>query len=220
MHPKLNLHTGIFCFLLLITVPVHAQQHIIGPDSSRTILQLSGMVVDIDSLRPVPYVAIIIRNSSRGVYANFNGYYSIVVQEKDTLEYYALGYKRTQYIVPDTFLMANTLMHVQALQSDTILMKEQVIYPWPSREQFKNAFLSLKVPDTDLDRARENLSPEQMEVLATIVRMDPQMSYHNQMRMQTQRNYYAGQTPPNNLLNPIAWARFIQAARNGQLKRQ
>jgi hypothetical protein len=111
-------------------------------------------------------------------------------------------------------------MHVQTLQSDTILMREQVIYPWPSKEQFKNAFLALNLPDNDLDRARENLSPEQMEALEASVRMDPQMSYRNQMRMQTQKNYYAGQTPPNNLLNPIAWARFIQAARNGQLKRQ
>lgn len=31
---------------------------------------------------------------------------------------------------------------------------------------------------------------------------------------------YSGQAPPVNLLNPVAWAKFLQALKSGELKRQ
>jgi len=34
----------------------------------------------------------------------------------------------------------------------------------------------------------------------------------------TAKLYYNGQLPPNNLLNPIVWAKFINAWRDGTLK--
>jgi hypothetical protein len=30
--------------------------------------------------------------------------------------------------------------------------------------------------------------------------------------------YYIGQLPPNNLLNPLAWAEFVKAWKNGDFK--
>jgi hypothetical protein len=187
-------------------------------DSVRTIIQLSGMMVDADSLQPLPFVAVVIKNSTRGVYSTPSGYYSIVVQERDTIEYFALGYKRGVFVVPDTFSRPGTITHIQALRADTLLMKEQVIYPWPSKDQFKTAFLSLEVPDDDLERARQNLDARTMAAAAEIVRNDASMSYKYQMQQQVNKNYYAGQAVPNNLLNPVAWAKFIQAARNGAFK--
>ena len=32
--------------------------------------------------------------------------------------------------------------------------------------------------------------------------------------------YYAGQLPPNNLLNPIAWSKFIQQWKDGYFKKK
>ena len=32
--------------------------------------------------------------------------------------------------------------------------------------------------------------------------------------------YYAGQQPTNNLLNPIAWAKFIKAWKNGDFNKK
>jgi hypothetical protein len=188
-------------------------------DSVRTIIQLSGMMVDADSLQPLPFVAVVIKNSTRGVYSTPTGYYSIVVQERDTIEYFALGYKRGVFVVPDTFTRPGTITHIQALRADTMLMKEQVIYPWPSKDQFKTAFLALEVPDDDLERARQNLDARTMAAAAEIVRNDATMSYKYQMQQQVNKNYYAGQAVPNNLLNPVAWAKFIQAARNGTFRK-
>jgi len=48
----------------------------------------------------------------------------------------------------------------------------------------------------------------------------PGQSYHNYMSSQADKLYYKGQTMPNNLLNPIAWAKFIQAWKRGDFKKK
>lgn len=175
------------------------------------------MAVDADSLTPLPYVAIVIRHSERGVYSNANGYYSIVTQEKDTVDFYALGYHKATFVIGDTF-HTDAFTHVQALRIDTILLHEAYIYPWPTKEQFKNAFLAANVPQDDLARARANLSDAAMLRVAQNVAMDAGMVYTASEQQRINKSYYAGQKPPNNLLNPIAWSRFIQSIQNGDYK--
>jgi hypothetical protein len=187
-------------------------------DSTQKIIQFSGIAVDADSLTPLPFVAIVVRNSQRGVYSNINGYYSMVVQPRDTVDFFALGYHRGTYVVADTF-RTNQYIHVQALKIDTILLHEAVIYPWPSKEQFKNAFLTAQIANDDLARAQANLSQPEMVRLAQNVGMDAGMVYNSSMQQYSAKNYYAGQKPPNNLLNPVAWSKFIQSVQNGDLKK-
>jgi hypothetical protein len=188
-------------------------------DSTKNVIQFSGIVVDLDSLTPLPYVAVVVRHTERGVYSNMNGYYSMVVLPKDTVDFYALGYHRGTFVMADTFT-TDQFTYVQALRVDTILLREAVVYPWPTKEQFKNAFLTTSIAGDDLERARANLSPDEMLRVAQNVTMDAGMAYHSSMQQQTAKNYYAGQKPPNNLLNPIAWSRFIQSVQNGDLKKK
>jgi hypothetical protein len=180
--------------------------------NARKVVQFSGMTIDADSLFPIPFVAIVIKGTTRGVYSTGSGYYSIVAQENDTLEFYSLGYKTGVYVLPDTFTISQ-VNHVQTLQMDTVLLTEMVVYPWPSREQFKNSFLALDIPDDDMERARMNLAQQRMVAAAQVVNADGQGAYTAAMQKQTNKNYYAGQYQPNNLLNPIAWAKFIQSMR-------
>ncbi|HET6990694.1 MAG TPA: carboxypeptidase-like regulatory domain-containing protein [Bacteroidia bacterium] len=203
-----------FCMAL----PAFSHAQVVGVDTTKKIIQFSGIAVDADSLTPLPFVAIVIRHSERGVYSNVKGYYSMVVQPKDTVDFFALGYHNATFIITDTFT-SNQYTHVQALRIDTILLHEAVVYPWPSKEQFKNAFLTADVPKDDLERARNNLSQAEMIRVAQNVAMDGGMVYAASMQQQTNRNYYAGQKPPNNLLNPVAWSRFIQSVQNGDLRR-
>lgn len=183
------------------------------PDTSaRKVVQVSGMTIDADSLFPIPFVAIVIKGTARGVYSTGSGYYSIVAQENDTLEFYSLGYKTGTYILPDTFTVSQ-VNHVQTLKMDTVLLAEMVVYPWPSREQFKNSFLALDIPNDDMERARMNLAQQRMMAAATSVNADGQGAYRNAVTQRTDKNYYAGQYQPNNLLNPVAWSKFIQSVR-------
>lgn len=204
---------------LILSITTQAQS-LTPADTSRKIIQFSGVVVENDSLYPLGYVAVVIRNSSRGVYSNMNGYYSIVAQEHDTIDFFALGYRRASFILPDTFKTTNQYNHVQSLRVDTIFLHEAVIYPWPSKDEFKDAFLAMNIPVDDLSRARTNLSPAEMAKVAQTVTRDGGMAYNAAMRQQATQSASNGQYPTSNLLNPVAWAKFIQALNNGELKRQ
>jgi hypothetical protein len=207
----------ILCSLVLIkpglsqTTAEHEQEKLV---------QFSGVVVTADSLRPVPYVNVIIRHTWRGTVTDYFGFFSFVAQKNDTIEFSSLGYKKSTFVIPDT-LTSNRYSLIQMLQGDTIVLRETIIFPWPTKEQFKEAFMNLKIPDDDLERAKKNLARAEMQVLYDNMPMDGSMNFRNQMQAQQSKLYYAGgQVPPNNLLNPIAWAKFIEAWQNGDFKRK
>jgi hypothetical protein len=210
IRPPRVLPALFICFLLIFSAGQTVAQT--SADTSKKVIQVSGMVIDADSLFPIPFVAIVIKGSSRGVYSTGSGYYSIVAQEKDTLEFYSLGYKTGQYVLPDTFTVSQ-VNFVQTMKMDTILLSEMVVYPWPSRDKFKSAFLAVDLPNDDMERARMNLAQQRMMAAATVVNADGQGAYQNSMEQRTNKNYYAGQYQPNNLLNPVAWSKFIQSVR-------
>ena len=183
------------------------------------LVQFSGVVVTADSLKPIPFVSILVKNTSRGTVSDYYGFFSFVAKMKDTIEFTAIGYKKATFHVPDTIKDSRCSL-IQILIGDTIMLKEALIYPWPTKEQFKEAFLALRVPDDDLERANKNLNRDRMNFLAENMQMDGSMNFRNQMMNQQSRIYYAGQVPSSNWLNPIAWARFIQAWQNGEFKKK
>jgi hypothetical protein len=183
----------------------------------RELIQFSGIVVEADSLKPVPFTKIIIKHSNRGTLADFYGYFSFVAQEKDTIVFSATGYKKSQYIIPDT-LSGNKYSLIQLLQQDTIFLKETVIYPWPTKEQFKEVFMNMKIPDDDLERAKKNLEREEIKEKFETLAMDGSMNYKGYQQQYQSKLYWAGQYPPNNILNPFAWAQFVKMWREGKLK--
>lgn len=205
--------TAIFLLLLLNFSLGFSQE------DTRDLIQFSGIVVDGDSLKPLPFTSIIIKNTRRGTIADYYGFFSFVAQKNDTIEFSSVGYKKATYIIPDS-LADNKYSLIQVMYSDTILLRETIIYPWPTKEQFKEAFLSADIPDDDLERARKNLKRAELKERSETMAMDGSMNYTNQMRQYQSKLYYAGQAPPNNLLNPIAWAKFIKAWQDGEFKRK
>lgn len=182
-------------------------------------IQFSGVVVTGDSLKPVPFVTILVRKTNRGTVADYYGFFSFVAQEGDTIEFSTVGLKKSRFIIPDT-LRESRYSIIQMMFEDTIQLREAVIYPWPTREQFKQAFLNLEVPDDDLARANKNLARSEMRAMMEDIPMDGSMNYRNVNYQRYTKMYYAGQLPPNNLLNPIAWSKFIKAWKNGDFKKK
>jgi hypothetical protein len=183
------------------------------------LIQFSGVVVSGDSLQPIPFVNIMIKNTYHGTVSDYYGYFSFVAQENDVIEFSAMGYKKSVFVIPDSLQEARYSL-IQMLNGDTILLSTAVIYPWPTKEQFKQAFLNLELPNDDMARAQRNLEREAMRQRGEGMSMDGAMNQKNYMQQRNSRLYYAGQLPPNNLLNPIAWAKFIQAWNSGELKRK
>ena len=223
-----NLNKAFLYSILFALLSFHAfsqeqgsykSQRSITGENNRELIQFSGVVLTGDSLTPVPFVNIIIKNSYRGTTSDYFGYFSFVARKLDTIIFSVVGYKKGRFIIPDS-LSINRYSLIQVLVNDTILLKETVIFPWPTKEQFKNAFMSLNIPDDDLERASQNLARAEMKERYDATGMDASMNFTNYMQYQTSKLYFAGQFSPSNLLNPIAWAKFIKAWKNGELKRK
>lgn len=199
--------------LLLAATLAQAQ-----PERKNDLVQFSGVVVT-DSLSPVPFTNILIKNSFRGTMSDVFGYFSFVAQEGDTILFSAVGFQRSQYVIPrDLPESKYSMIHVMA--RDTIMLGEISVYPWPSREQFKEAFLNLKLPEDDFQLAMRNLSPAEMIQRMENLPPDAYQSFQYQMAMDRTQLYYSGGTPTVNLFNPIAWAQFIQAWQNGDFRKK
>jgi hypothetical protein len=189
------------------------------------LVQFSGVVVTADSLRPVPFANITVAKTGRGTTSDYYGFFSIVVHKNDLITFSAIGYKSGLFHIPDT-LSQNRYSLIQVMSSDTIMLTETVIYPWPNKEQFRHAFLTLNIPDDDIEIARRNLAYMEMREIygrnydPERYGYTPGQSYHNYMSTQADKLYYNGQTMPNNLLNPLAWAKFIKAWKRGDFKKK
>jgi hypothetical protein len=211
-----------FCFfpVLLLPVFVAAQQDEKDREEYyKGLVQFSGAVVTGDSLRPVSFTHIIDHNTGFGTVSDYYGYFSFVARKGDTITFSAIGFKKGQFIIPDT-IHNNRYTMFQVMTSDTVYLSETVIYPWPTKEQFREAFLSLDIPDDDLEIARKNLDRYELYVRAEAIPMDGSMNYRNYIDQTVSKLYYAGQTQPISLLNPFAWAQFFQAWQDGKFKRK
>jgi hypothetical protein len=183
------------------------------------LIQISGIIVTADSLRPIPFVNILIKNSYRGVVSDYYGFFSIVARQKDTLEFSSIGFTKAYFIIPDT-LTEQRYSLIQILRSDTIMLPEALIYPWPTKEQFKEAFIRLHVPGDDLDRAKRNLDKYNLALIGENMPMDGTMNYREQMKYRSNEFYSSGQLPPYTILDPIAWGKFIDMWKSGAFKKK
>ncbi len=200
----------ILFVLLVLSFPIL----LMAQNNDSVLVQFSGVVVTADSLIPVPFTTVAIKNQWRGTITDFYGFFSFVAAKHDTIEFTAIGFKKARYIIPDT-LKQNHYSLIQMMSRDTITLREAVIYPWPTKEQFKSAFMALRVPDDAMSRAQKNLSRHEMASVAKNIKMDGQSNQMYAQNLEQNRLYYAGQLPPNNWLNPIAWMKFISAWKNG-----
>ncbi len=215
---RLSLATAIIILSVLAAGKAVAQRY-------NDLVQFSGVVVTADSLRPVPFANIAVAQTGRGTTSDYWGFFSIVVHKNDLIAFSAVGYKPGLFRIPDT-LTENRYSLIQVMSSDTIMLTETVIYPWPSKEQFRHAFLTLQIPDDDIEIARRNLAYMEMREIygrnydPERYGYTPGQSYRNYASNQADKLYYNGQTMPNNLLNPIAWAKFIKAWKRGDFKKK
>ncbi|MBL7962291.1 MAG: carboxypeptidase-like regulatory domain-containing protein [Flavobacteriales bacterium] len=185
----------------------------------RRLIQFSGVVVTGDSLQPVPFTNIIIKHSYRGTMSDVYGYFSFVAQTGDTVLFSAVGFERSYYALPDSLTESKYSM-IHVMYSDTVMLKNFDVTPWPSKEQFARAFMDLHLADDDYQIARKNLSPAEMMQRMENVPSDGYASFRNQLEVDNTRLYWSGGYPSINLFNPIAWAQFLQAWQNGAYKKK
>lgn len=201
----------------LLTAPALSAQE--GKTKKDDLIQFSGITITADSLNPVSFTRILVKNTRHGTNSDIHGYFSFVAQKNDTILFTALGFKPASFIIPDT-ITRNRYSLIQLMTSDTITLSAAFIFPWPTLEDFKRAFAETRIPDDEIEIAKKNLKVYDLRVRAEEYPMDAQMNYRNYIENQTSKLYYFGQQQPFNIFNPFAWAQFIKAWKEGKFKRQ
>lgn len=186
---------------------------------SMKIIQLSGVIISEETLEELPYVTVYDKTLRKGVISDYYGYFSMVTFPGDTIVFSSPGHKKSSYIVPDT-LKQNRYSLIHMVPSDTLQLKEITIYPWPSKEEFANAFVNMRPYDDVLRRAQQELSGESLAFAAARIQTDPSLAYGNIMNQRYSQLYSSNQVPVNNLLNPYAWSKFLKDWKDGKLNRQ
>lgn len=214
MKMKYSLITSL---LLFLNVQITFAQKV----ADENLVQFSGMVLDGSDaeLIPIPYTNILVKGKSRGTYSDFNGFFSIVVEKGEVIEFSAVGYQSVEFTIPDT-LTDNRYSLVQLMTRDIVNLPETVVFPWPSREHFKLEFLAMDVSSAMQDKATRNLASESLDKMRNDVVNDPKENANYYLRQQAREYYYIGQQPPMNIYNPIAWKQFFDAWKRGDFKKK
>ncbi len=193
--------------IVILALLVSALPQLFSQEEKK-LVQLSGVVRD-ENQHPLQFVNILILNKHRGTISDTRGMFSFVVEEHDTILFSAVGYKRTGLIIPDTLESFNYPVDV-IMETDTIEIAEVTILPWNTYEEFKEAFLTVELPDDDLHRAYRNLALIQAQIQDQDVEPDPGLNYKYFMNEQYSQLYSRGQVPYYPILNPLNWPKFFE----------
>jgi len=194
----------LFGFLLLFcTASVFAQQ------TDRPLVQFSGITHNADSARlvVVPYVSIKNQSTSKQVYtSDFEGYYSFVAHERDTLTFSSVGYQSVTVVVPAGVANHSLVFNVRLKQLIYNLPAIRV-FPWATPDEFKKDFLAMKVADDDFDIIRKNLNPKAVKAAGATY---PHTVYESINAQDMHNSIVNSHSITNPLLNPFAWGSLIR----------
>ncbi len=195
---------------LLILIAGTAVQQAVAQDEVRNAVMLTGMVLDADSRDPLPYVNIQIRNTVYGTATDANGYFSLFISPGDTLNFSYIGYADARFVMPAKVTMNNYSL-IQLMRQSTVMLSEVVIFPWPSVENFKQAFLDVEPARNMDDLVRE------VQIRTLEETREHQLSEFEADQRRYQRLYELNHIfPPNNFLNPMRWNQFIRKVTSGE----
>lgn len=202
-------------FFIIIALATYVEVKAQGEEQ---VFQLSGLVVSGEESFGVPGVHIYIPKAGRGTTSNNLGYFSIPVLEGDSVIFSAINFKKQYYIVSRA---DNPLLSVIVkLENDTTVLPVVEIFPYPTEEVFKEAFVALRLPETDMDRMRKNYEKNLLQRIAFNEPMTAEMNYSWFMNQNITRIEQRNMAPTISLLNPFAWAQFIKSVKRGDLKRK
>lgn len=183
------------------------------------VMQMSGIIVDGDSSFGVPGVHVYIPSAGMGTVSNQVGLFALPTMAGDTVIFSAVGYKKQRFIVPNKNDKGFTVLI--DLKTDTTFLPIVEVFPYPTEELFKEAFLALEIPkDQRRENMERNLNQQALNRMAAALPMDGGSNhrfYMNQQANSISNQFFA---PSFSLLNPFAWAQFIKSVKRGDLKKK
>ena len=204
----------IISFLILSISALYGQTN-----ERERFVQVSGIITD-ESYWPVPGVAVISKKLHRGSISERSGIYSITSIPGDTIFFRALGFKRYHTIIPVSYEERHCKVDI-VLEIDTIQIEEITILPWNSYNEFIKDMTKERSVDPIIENMNDNLASIYVAVAnQTGVKVSPEAGYRYAMEQNFNAMSTRNQYPVNNLLNPFAWAKFINGVKHGLFKNQ
>jgi hypothetical protein len=185
----------------------------------KDVVQFSGILKDISTGQPLPFATVYVDKVFRGTITNLDGFFTFVVEKGDSIIIRSVGYKEKRLMIPKK-LQGDSYHVMYGLENDTILLDEVVIYPWPTHQQFRQAFINLEVPDDLQELAEQTFANSSLEEFSLWTDYDGSENFDQFITNYVGEVYYQGQSAPIQLLNPFAWAQFIKAITAGKFKRK
>jgi len=183
-------------------------------------VQMSGLVLSQDSIpRPIPFAHVYVGQGTRGTMTDADGFFSFAALAGDSIRFSCIGFTQEILVVPDTLSKTAYLARVM-MKRDTTLLEEVTLYPWPTPDRFKEAFLATNIPTTQNDIAMRNLAIQALQDRAAAMNLDPEEAKDLAIMMQNQSIYDYGRYQGYDngatailgaLSNPFAWQRLFQS---------
>jgi hypothetical protein len=147
-----------------------------------------------------------------------SGIYSITSVPGDTVFFRALGYKRYHTIIPPGYAGQFASVDIR-LEFDTVQIESVNILPWNTYSEFLRDITREKPVDPVVENMQENLASIYVALQNDIgLHVSPEAGFRYVMEQNFNALATKNQYPVNNLLNPFAWARFVQGMKNGLLR--
>lgn len=192
--------------LLVFSIGISYSQN-----TSKKVIQFTGVVFGSDSVSSIPGVHVYIPKSGRGTTTNPYGFFSLPVLEGDSIIFSSVGYRRAYYIVP-THDQESSLRIVVVLEDDVTFLEEVEIRPFPTESMFKAALITMELPDQkEYANIYQWLNSEYMKHAYLNLPASPNANHQYYMNLQRQAYINKYSPPQNQLLNPFAWSQFINS---------
>jgi hypothetical protein len=204
----------VFVMCLFTSASLFAQ----GQD--KTVL-FNARVVSATNSEYLPLAYVYIPAAGRGALSDNFGAVDLYVFPGDSVVVTYVGYKPQYYIIPRT--TGQVHQAIIELNEDSRMLSEVKVFPHASEEEFKKAFLNLRLRD---EKQREvlarNLEQSKLNVFALQAGLGANSNFRNfsDMMISGQANKSFVSSPLLSLTNPFAWMSFIKSIKNGDLKRK
>ena len=194
---------------------------VFSQDKNQTnkLVQFSGIITDADSNMVVPYVTITnLSNKGQKYAANYQGFFSFVVNPGDTVVFSAVGFTSKTLALPK-IIADNKYTAMIQIKSEVVYLQTVRVNPWATIEEFNKDFLSLKVADDDMAIAKKNLSRTSINGMKLTLGRDAGEISNANYRYNFDRMMNVNMRQTNPLLNPFAWGKLMQEIFNGDKAR-
>ena len=180
------------------------------------IVQLSGIVMTQDSTSTI-FGVHIYDSYGRGTTTDYRGWFSKAFLAGDTITFSAIGFKTERVAVP---LDAGSRFNIIVAMEEAITQLADVeINPFPTEELFKEAILAMNLNE-DQKNVLNNFSSDAMSEMVRTMPIDPSPSQNYRYMMNQQFYDLSNSAGPrsNPLLNPFAWAEFVNSFKKKKKK--